>query len=167
MATAPSLFGATPESIQQARDAALNEQATSYANMDPFQRANFGIYRGANQLGGAVGRMLGGQDPEMEKASKMQQLASQASLSTPEGMMAYARKLQSEGFIEQAFAAYKQAQQMQITGLDQTAKQQVVNAATASQAQQTAFREAVKTLGPNPTQAELLSVASQIGDPKT
>ena len=167
MATEPSLFGATPESIQQARDAALNAQATSYANMDPFQRANFGIYRGANQLGGAVGRMLGGQDPEMEKASQMQQLASQASLSTPEGMMAYARKLQSEGFIEQAFAASQQAQQMQITGLEQTAKQQGVNATTASQAQQAAFREAVKTLGPNPTQAQLLSVASQFGDPKT
>jgi hypothetical protein len=74
MATAPSLFGATPESIQQARDDALNKEANAYAQLDPFQRATAGIYRGANQLAGGVGRMLGGQDPEMLQMQKRQEL---------------------------------------------------------------------------------------------
>ena len=74
MATEQSLFGATPESIQQAREAALNTQASQYAQLDPFQRASFNIYRGANQLGGAVGGMLGGTDPQMLQMQKRQQL---------------------------------------------------------------------------------------------
>jgi hypothetical protein len=74
MATAPSLFGATPESIQQARDAALNQEANAYAQLDPFQRASAGLYKGGNQLGGAIGRMLGGQDPAMLQMQKRQEL---------------------------------------------------------------------------------------------
>jgi hypothetical protein len=74
MATAPSLFGATPESIQQARDAALDDQASAYAQLDPFQRASAGLYRGGSQLGGAIGRMLGGQDPAMLQMQKRQEL---------------------------------------------------------------------------------------------
>jgi hypothetical protein len=167
MATAPSLFGATPESIQQARDAALDDQANAYAQLDPFQRASAGLYRGGNQLGGAIGRMLGGQDPEMQRASLLRQLGSQASPSTPEGMMTYAQALQGAGFQQEAFAASQQAQQMRLTGLDLTSKQQGVDATVASQAQTAAFRKAVTDLGPNPTQAQLLATASQFGDPKT
>lgn len=74
MATAPSLFGANPEDIQQRRDAALNEEALQYAQLDPFQRATMGIYRGASQLGGAIGGMLGGTDPQMQRASQRQQM---------------------------------------------------------------------------------------------
>jgi hypothetical protein len=167
MATAPSLFGATPESIQQARDAALDDQANAYAQLDPFQRASAGLYRGGNQLGGAIGRMLGGQDPEMQRASLLRQLGSQASPSTPEGMMTYAQALQGAGFQQEAFAASQQAQQMRLTGLDLTSRQQGVDAAAASQAQTVAFRKAVEALGPSPTQAQLLATASQFGDPKT
>jgi hypothetical protein len=122
MATAPSLFGATPESIQQARDAALNQEANAYAQLDPFQRATAGIYRGANQLAGGVGRMLGGQDPEMQRASLLRQLGSQADSSTPEGMAAYAQALRGAGLQQEAFAASQQAQAMQLKGaeLDKT-----------------------------------------------
>jgi hypothetical protein len=74
MATAPSLFGATPESIQQARDDALNKEANAYAQLDPFQRASAGLYRGGSQLGGAIGRMLGGQDPAMLQMQNRQEL---------------------------------------------------------------------------------------------
>jgi hypothetical protein len=122
MATAPSLFGATPESIQQARDAALNQEANAYAQLDPFQRASAGLYRGGNQLGGAIGRMLGGQDPEMQRASLLRQLGSQADSSTPEGMAAYAQALRGAGLQQEAFAASQQAQAMQLKGaeLDKT-----------------------------------------------
>jgi hypothetical protein len=76
MATAPSLFGATPEGIQQARDAALNQEANAYAQLDPFQRASANLYRGGGQLGGAIGRMLGGQDTAMLQMQKRQELIS-------------------------------------------------------------------------------------------
>ena len=167
MATAPSLFGATPESIQQARDDALNKEANAYAQLDPFQRASAGLYRGGSQLGGAIGRMLGGQDPEMQRASLLRQLGSQADSSTPEGMMTYAKSLREAGLQQEAFAASQQAQQMRLTGLDLTSKQQGVDSTAAAQAKEAAFRKAVETLGPNPTQDQLLATAAPFGDAKT
>jgi hypothetical protein len=167
MATAPSLFGATPESIQQARDAALNQEANAYAQLDPFQRATAGIYRGANQLAGGVGRMLGGQDPEMQRASLLRQLASQADTSTPDGMLTYAKSLREAGLQQEAFAASQQAQQMRLTGLDLTSKQQGVDSAAAAQAKEADFLKAVKALGPSPTQEQLLATAAPFGDAKT
>ena len=110
MATEQSLFGATPEAIQQAREAALNTQAAQYAQMDPFQQASFGIYKGANQLGGAVGGMLGGQDPQLAKASAMKQLASQYDTTTPEGLQQYARALAGAGFNQEALQAAQASQ---------------------------------------------------------
>lgn len=69
-----SLFGVTPEALQASRADALQAQALQYAKLDPFQRANMSIYQGAGQLGGAVGGMLGGQDPEMMRIKQRQQL---------------------------------------------------------------------------------------------
>jgi hypothetical protein len=103
MATAPSLFGATPESIQQARDDALNKEANAYAQLDPFQRATAGIYRGANQLAGGVGRMLGGQDPEMAKAAQRQSLLQSLNLNDPSSFARVAQAAFNQG--DTAFAS--------------------------------------------------------------
>jgi hypothetical protein len=166
MATAPSLFGATPESIQQARDAALDQQASAYSQLDPFQRASAGLYRGGSQLGGAIGRMLGGQDPEMQKAAVMQQLSQQADTSTSEGMLSYARALQSSGLQQEAFQASQQAQAMQLQGAKLGAEQALTRQrdrearpavpAELQKAQRIAFlQSAVKTTG-SPEESKLL-----------
>ena len=123
MATAPSLFGA-PEDIQQQRNAALNAEAAQYAQMDPFQQATFGIYKGANQLGGAIGGMLGGQDPQLQKATALKQLASQFDTTTPQGMGEYARALNQAGFNQEAMQASQVAQE----GLQRTALLSKTNA---------------------------------------
>jgi hypothetical protein len=52
-------------------------RALRYAELDPFQQANYAIGRGAYQLGGAIGGALGGQDPELMRISARQQIASQ------------------------------------------------------------------------------------------
>ncbi|CAB5222692.1 hypothetical protein UFOVP371_26 [uncultured Caudovirales phage] len=78
-----SLFGTTPEALQASRAAALREQAMQYAQLDPFQRATAGIYQGANQLGGVVGGMLGGQDPELMRVKQRQSLMQGINLSEP------------------------------------------------------------------------------------
>ena len=111
MATAPSLFGATPEALQQQRNAALNEEALQYAKLDPFQRATMGIYKGANQLGGAIGGMLGGQDPQLQKATALKQLASQFDTTTPQGLQQYARGAAQLGFNDIAMQASQAAQE--------------------------------------------------------
>ena len=53
-----SLFGVSPERYQQQKDAALQQEALAYAQLDPLQRATAGIYAGARGLAGGIGRML-------------------------------------------------------------------------------------------------------------
>jgi uridine kinase len=72
-----SLFGVTPEAYQRAQQDRIDTQATTYANLDPFQQANFAIGRGAYGLAGAVGGALGGQDPELQRITMRQQIAGQ------------------------------------------------------------------------------------------
>lgn len=72
-----SLFGVTPESYQQQQQARIDAQALRFAQLDPFQQAQFSINRGANMLGGAIGGALGGQDPELQRITMRQQVAGQ------------------------------------------------------------------------------------------
>ena len=111
-----SLFGITPESLTTQRDQALQQEAMQYAKMDPFQRATAGIYSGANRLGGAIGGMLGAQDPEMQKAAALQNIMKQANTTTPEGLATLAQTLGSQGFGQQAMQAMDKAQAMKLTG---------------------------------------------------
>jgi len=89
---ADGLFGMTPDMLQQQRAALLDKEAMQFAQMDPFQRANFGIYRGAAQLGGAIGGMLGGTDPELERVTQLQSLLRGADLSSSEKMHSVAQE---------------------------------------------------------------------------
>jgi hypothetical protein len=72
-----SLFGVSPESYQQAQQQRADAQALQYAQLTPFQQANYAIGRGANMLGGAIGGALGGQDPELQRITLRQQIAGQ------------------------------------------------------------------------------------------
>ena len=72
-----SLFGVTPDSYQQAQQDRADAQAMRFAQLDPFQQANYAIGRGAYGLAGAVGGALGGQDPELQRISMRQQIAGQ------------------------------------------------------------------------------------------
>lgn len=111
-----SLFGITPESLMAKREEDLQAQAMQYAKMDPFQRASAGIYKGASQLGGALGGMLGAQDPEMQKAAALQNIMKQADTTTPEGLATLAQTLGRQGFGQQAMQAIDRAQAMKLTG---------------------------------------------------
>ena len=81
-----SLFGITPESLMAQREQALQQQASQYAQLDPFQRATAGIYAGASKLGGALGGMLGAQDPEMQRLQQRQGMLQNIDLTNPESL---------------------------------------------------------------------------------
>jgi hypothetical protein len=81
-----SLFGMTPESLMAQREAALQTQAQQFAQLDPFQRATAGIYAGANKLGGAIGGMLGAQDPEMMRLQQRQSMLQGLDLTDPDSL---------------------------------------------------------------------------------
>jgi len=143
----------------------LQAQALQYAKLDPFQRATAAIYSGANRLGGAVGGMLGAQDPEMVKATNLQSIMRQADTTTPEGLATLARTLNSQGFGQQAIEVMQQAQQAQLR-VAQTAKTVAdQKKAELSLTQEEKLRSELVALGPNATEEEYLQVVRKYGDP--
>jgi hypothetical protein len=96
----PSLFGVTPEAYQQAQMNQADARALRYAELDPFQQANYAIGRGAYQLGGAIGGALGGQDPELMRISARQQIAQSLDINNPESFQAAMQQLKQIGDFE-------------------------------------------------------------------
>jgi hypothetical protein len=82
-----SLFGITPDMYQQSQQARADQQALQYAQLTPFQQANFAIGRGANMLGGAIGGALGAQDPQLALISARQQISKQINYADPESIV--------------------------------------------------------------------------------
>lgn len=160
-----SLFGVTPESLLADREAQLQAQAMQFAQLDPFQRAAAGVYAGANKLGGAVGGMLGAQDPELQKATALQGIMKQADTTTPEGLVTLARTLGSQGFGQQAMAVMDQARQAQLRVVQTgkaVAEQKKVELTTA---QEEKLRAELTALGPDATEEQYLQVVRKYGDP--
>ena len=79
-----SLFGVSPERYQEQKDAALQQEALAYAQLDPYQRASAGIYAGARGLASGIGRMLGGEDPGMRRVTEQDQIIRSINLNDPE-----------------------------------------------------------------------------------
>lgn len=152
------LFGIDPTQYQQQQDALAGQQALQFAQLAPMQQAQYGIYKGANQLGGAIGGMLGAQDPELQKATMAKQLATQFDLSTPAGMKQYAQALSQNGAPDLAQMALVRAQDMEAKGLGiEKTRMEVTDLAN--------FRKEVAALGPNATDNELIALAVKYGDP--
>ena len=97
-----SLFGVSPERYQQQKDAALQQEAIAYALADPLQRATAGIYAGARQLGGGIGRMLGGEDPGMRRVTEQDQIIRSIDLNNPETFGPAAQRAYQMGHTELA-----------------------------------------------------------------
>jgi hypothetical protein len=136
-----------------------------YAKMDPFQRATAGIYAGANRLGGAVGGLLGAQDPEMAKAAALQGILKQADTTTPEGLATLAQTLGSQGFGQQAMQVMDQARQAQLRAAQTgkaVAEQKKIELTTA---QEEKLRTELAALGPDATEEQYLQVVRKYGDP--
>jgi len=119
----PTLFGLTPEMYQQRQAAAADERALAIAQLNPMQRAEFNIGRGAYQLAGA----LGGQDPELARISARQALAGQIDFNDPASIEQAVRSLQQSGDIQGAMMLMQTA--------DEAAKRQLARAEQVQKAQ--------------------------------
>jgi anti-sigma28 factor (negative regulator of flagellin synthesis) len=128
-----SLFGITPESLQARRDAALQQQALQYAQLDPFQRATAGIYSGANRLGGAIGGMLGAQDPELQRITQRQSLLQQAQPTNAKGWSDLGSQLMQAGDIQGAQEAYAKSQTLEAAALAARKTESEITKNTAEQ----------------------------------
>jgi hypothetical protein len=111
-----TLFGVSPERLEQQRAAAADARALAFARLDPFQQANFAIGRGASGLAGALGGALGGQDPELQRVTMRQQIARQINPRDPATIEQGIAALQQAGDTEGAMllnSEYQKTQEIQ------------------------------------------------------
>ena len=87
-----NLFGIDPATLQQQRAATDFANAFKFAQLDPLQRANLAIYQGSAGLGRAANQLLGG-DEQLNRATKVREIASQFNMANPGEVMAFAREV--------------------------------------------------------------------------
>ena len=125
----PSLFGVTPESYQQQQSLLADQQAMQFAKLSPFEKASFGIGRGAYGLAGA----LGGQDPQLKMISARQAISKQIDYNNPQSIQQGVRMLSEAGDTQGAMMLADIARQAQ-SEIAQTGQRQAAGVASLAQA---------------------------------
>lgn len=88
----PELRSAAEADYLQRRQDAMKNEAMAFAQLTPAQQAQFGFYRGGQQLGEAIGGALGGQDPQLRMIGLQQQILSELDPSDPQQQLTIAQK---------------------------------------------------------------------------
>jgi hypothetical protein len=76
---------------QQAQQQGQQNAALQFAKLNPFEKASYGIYQGAQQLGGAGARLFGGEDPQLRIISQRQMLTKDIDPSNPQSILEAAK----------------------------------------------------------------------------
>jgi hypothetical protein len=87
-----SLFGIDPMQMEQSRRMQDFAEGYKLAQLSPLDRATAGVYMGAKQLGRAGQQLLGG-DAELNKATKVRELASQFDMTSADGLRQFAQAI--------------------------------------------------------------------------
>jgi hypothetical protein len=153
-----SLFGVSPESYQQAQQQRADAQALQYAQLTPFQQANYAIGRGANMLGGAIGGALGGQDPELQRITMRQQIASQIDFTDPASIQQGMNALGDDVMGKQQLAQIYRQQQESGALIGQ-------RNASALASEAAAKRERTAAVPTTPDLTNARAIAAQAGPP--
>ncbi len=109
-----NLFGIDPAALQMQQTATDTANAYRFAQLDPFERANMALYQSGAQVARGTGELLGG-DSQLQRATKIRQLASQADLTSPEGLEAFAQSV-SPIAPDVASNAVQRAADLRLTG---------------------------------------------------
>jgi hypothetical protein len=80
----PEISRAAEMEYLQKRQGDMRARAMSFAQLSPMQQADYGFYRGGQQLGDALGGALGGKDPQLQLITQRQQMLSMIDPDKPE-----------------------------------------------------------------------------------
>jgi hypothetical protein len=161
----------TPEDYQMRQQQAQQNRALQFAQLNPFEKASYGIYQGAGQLAGAGAQLFGLQDPQLQKISMRQQILTggggmpPVNLNDPQSMIRAAKDM---------FRFDPEFAQGLIVAANDLAKniaETRSKTATAAKtelgiAQEEKLREELGQLGPTPTNEQVLAVVSKYGSPE-
>lgn len=114
----------TPEQYELAQQQAQQAQARQYAQLDPRAQAQYGFYRGGQQLAGAIGGAMGIEDPQLKTITQRQQLIGMIDPTNPDSFAPAIQMALQTGDTQAAYLlrngmmeAKKQAQDQQINEL--------------------------------------------------
>jgi hypothetical protein len=127
----------TPDQYRLKQDELARQQAYEYAQLDPFQRAEAGLFMGGRQLGGMIGRALGGEDPQLKLISQRQQLSQGLDMTDPASVMKIAEQAAQLGDMQFAttLADYARKAQVDIATAQQKMREKTGVAAPIQVAQ--------------------------------
>ena len=160
----------SPEEYQMRQQQAQQNRALQFAQLNPFEKASYGIYQGAGQLGQAVGGLFGMEDPQLRKISMRQQMLTGANggvgidLRDPNSMLRAAEMAQ------QFDPEFAQGLVIAANDLAKNMAEMRSKSATAARteltiAQEEKLRDELAKLSPEATEKDLLAVVSKYGDP--
>lgn len=158
------LFGVDPMALQRQQQLNDQSQAFRYAQLDPMQQAKFSQFQGGATLGRAAGGLLGLEDPELVKASKIKQIVANIDISTPAGLRQLAAEIKSFA-PQEALMASAEADKREQTGLGLQKTKADIAKAELSAANEEKLRAELAGLGPNPAEQQVLSVVQKYGSP--
>ena len=155
------LFGITPEMYQRDQNILALKQAAELGQLDPFASARTSLIYGGRQLAGA----LGAEDPQLQRISQFQNLASQSDLTTPEGVASLGKQLLQRGDTGRGMALIQRSQQLAQEQAQARLATAQTQKAELSVAQEEKLRSKLANLGPNATQADILRTVTEFGSP--
>lgn len=173
MATvAEGLFGITPESLMAERDRQAQAQALRVAQLDPLQQARFSGFMATNQLGNAVGGLLGAQDPELMRVRQRQELLQGVDIADPLALRQAAQRAMAANDFQAAQMLNDRALASERTQAQINADVALANQRRAQETKITAagereeqLRQALSALPPEASDKEVQAVVRQYGDP--
>jgi len=160
----------TPEDYQMRQQQAQQNRALQFAQLNPFEKASYGIYQGAGQLAGAGAQLFGLQDPQLQKISMRQQILTggggmpPVNLNDPQSMIRAAKDMFrfdpefAQGLIVAANDLAK--------NIAETRSKTATAAKTQSEIdRENQYRQAIAALPPDATEADRLAVLSKFASP--
>lgn len=162
---ATSLFGGGMDEQAMQRQL-INQRAAEFAQLSPEQRFSQMGYSAGAALGGGLAKAMGVDvtDPTIKRASMLRSLASKYDTTTPEGLTQLAQELRTID-PDMAMQVSKAAQEMKLATAKTGVEEQKIAKGVLDVKQETALREELAALGPNPTQEAILSVVTKYGSP--
>jgi hypothetical protein len=159
------LFGITPEGYQTEQNRLALAQSAQLAQLDPFASARTSLIYGGRQLGGAIAGALGAEDPQLQRISEFQNLASRADLTSPQGYAELGQQLIKSGDTGRGMALIQRSQQLAQEQAQARLATAQTQKAELSIAQEEKLRTELAGLGPNATQADVLKTVTKFGSP--
>jgi hypothetical protein len=162
----------SPEQYRAMQDQQTRNQALQYAELNPFQRADVSLYSGGRGLVDAGARLFGVEDPQLRKISMRQQMltgaggAPRINLNDPNSMLRAANVAQEQGDPEFAQYLIGAANDLAKNIAEMRSKSATAAKTELSIAQEEKLREELGSLGPTPTNEQVLAVVSKYGSPE-